>query len=141
MLESPSMDEFMYYGTTSHTPPWKCKIYDLFSTTKFSTQTFWIASTTFTTTVWILIFTMGIYFNIIRLCCVVTKKRKIGKSLHKTYHSFCNPTYTNWRHPNICLLNFSIWTLIFFSWPGSTVESKLTGIVPLTEMGKKIQLP
>ena len=53
--------------------------------------------------------------------------------------SFYVLSYVNWRHPNISLLNLSIWSLIFFSWLGVTLESKLTGIEPLTEMEKKMQ--
>ena len=81
MPESPSMNEFMYDFTIDHTASMSIrtffKIYNLFSIA-IPTQSWWIASTTWTT-VWILLWTIRISFNIIRLCCPVSKEREMKK--------------------------------------------------------------
>ena len=52
-------------------------------------------------------------------------------------HRCCILTYTNWRHPAISTLNRSIWALILTFSSLVTLESKLTGIVALTEVERE----
>ena len=74
---------------------------------------------------------------IIRLCCPVSKKVKWKKFTWSERHRFCILTYTNWRHPAISVLNRSIWALILTFSSLVMLESKVIGIVPLTEMERE----